>query len=158
MTREAKLRLEAKSPAHLLTHLPMNNYCDICQAGKLRQKPARRRRKDAELEGRPDEWGHTLLADHISTGDLGLSIDDDKYGLVMLDVGSDVCDVLASNNKSATSVLATIKECGGAVTWTYFFSDGAKELKRRRSTSALPSISARRRTAPSGLHRRPRGV
>ena len=49
MTREAKLRLEAKSPAHLLTHLPMNNDCDICQAGKLRQKPARRRRKDAEL-------------------------------------------------------------------------------------------------------------
>ena len=30
MIREAKLRLEAKSPAHLLTHLPMNNYCDIC--------------------------------------------------------------------------------------------------------------------------------
>ena len=33
----------------------MNNYCDICQAGKLRQKPARRRHKDAELEGRFDD-------------------------------------------------------------------------------------------------------
>ena len=48
----------------------------------------------------------------------------------MLDVGSDICDVLASNNKNATSVLAAIKEFGGAVTWTYFFSDGAKELKK----------------------------
>ena len=75
-TREAKLRLETNSAAHLLTYIPMNSYCDICQAGKLRQKPARRRRKDAELEGRPDEWGHTLLADHVSTGDLGLSIED----------------------------------------------------------------------------------
>ena len=39
MTREAKMRLEAKSPAHLFTHLPMNNYCDIGQSGKLCQKP-----------------------------------------------------------------------------------------------------------------------
>ena len=129
-TREAKLRLEAKSPAHLLTHLPMNSYCDICQAGKLRQKPARRRRNDAELQGRPDEWGHTLLADHVSTGDLGLSIDDDKYGLVMLDVATDVCDVLASSTKHATAVLSAVKEFGGAVKWTYFFTDGAKELKK----------------------------
>ena len=129
-TREAKLRLEAKSPAHLLTHLPMNSYCDICQSGKLRQKPARRRRNDAELQGQPDEWGHTLLADHVSTGDLGLSVDDDKYGLVMLDVYTDVCDVLASNTKNAAAVLSAVKEFGGAVRWTYFFTDGAKELKK----------------------------
>ena len=129
-TREAKLRLEAKSPAHLLTHLPMNSYCDICQAGKLRQKPARRRRNDAELQGRPDEWGHTLLADHVSTGDLGLSVDDDKYGLVMLDVATDVSDVLASSTKHSTAVLSAVKEFGGAVKWTYFFTDGAKELKK----------------------------
>ena len=55
MTQEAKMRLEAKSPAHFLTHLPMNNYCDICQAGKLCLKPARRRRKNAKREGQPDE-------------------------------------------------------------------------------------------------------
>ena len=59
-----------------------------------------------------------MLADHVSTGDLGLSVDDDKHGLVMLDVGSDVCDVLASNNKNATSVLAAIKEFREAVTWS----------------------------------------
>ena len=75
----------------------MNSYCDICQAGKLRQKPLHRRRKD------------------VFTGDLSFSVDDDKYGLVMLDVGSDGCDVLSSNN-NATSVLAAIKEFGGAVT------------------------------------------
>ena len=96
----------------------------------MRQKPARRRRKDAKLEGRPDEWGHTLLADHVSTGDLGLSFDDDKYGLVMLDVGSNICDVLAANKKNVTSMLAAIKEFGGAVKWTYFFSDSAKKLKK----------------------------
>ena len=130
MTREAKLHLEAKSPAHLPTHLPMNSYCDVCQSGKLLQKRARRRRNDAELQGRPEEWGHTLLADHVSTGDLGLSVDDDKYGLVMLDVGTDICDVLVSSAKNATCVHHTIKEFGGAVTWIYFFSDGAKELKK----------------------------
>ena len=35
-----------------------------------------------------------MLADHVSTGDLGLPVDDDKYGLVMLDVGSDIYDVI----------------------------------------------------------------
>ena len=48
----------------------------------------------------------------------------------MLDVGSEICDVLASNTKNATSVRAAIKEFGGAVAWTYFFSDGARELKK----------------------------
>ena len=71
-----------------------------------------------------------MLADHVSTSDLGLSVDDEKYGLVMLDIGSDICDVFASNTKNATSVLAAIKEFGGAVSWIYFFSDGAKELKK----------------------------
>ena len=96
----------------------------------MRLKPACLRRKDAELESRLDEWGQTLLADQVFTGDLRFSVDDDKYVLMMLDIGSDICDVLASNNKNATSALAAIREFGGAVICIYFFSDGAKELKK----------------------------
>ena len=117
-TREARLRLEAKSPEHLLTHLPMNSYCDICQASKLRQKPARRRRGDAEINRRPDYWGDTLLADHVSTSEMGLSIDDDRYGLVMLDLGSGVSDIIAAPSKSAEDTLACIKEFGGTTRTT----------------------------------------
>ena len=71
-----------------------------------------------------------MLADQVSTGDLGLSVDDYKYSLVVLNVGSNVGGILASNNKNATCVLVVIKVFGRAVTWTYFFSEGAKELKK----------------------------
>ena len=142
LTREARLRLEAKSTSQLLTHIPMNSYCDVCQAAKLRQKPARRRRGDVELNGRPQEWCHTLLADHVSTGDMGLSIDDDKYGLVMLDVGTDICDILAAKSKSTQCTLVATKEFGGVTTWQYFGSDNAKELNSASAASNMVHLSA----------------
>eukprot|EP00972_Heterocapsa_arctica_P054696 8059967-Heterocapsa_arctica.AAC.1 len=61
-----------------MTHLPMNKFCDVCREGKLRAKPARRR-ADVEIVEKPEVWGHTLLADHLMTGEVGLSINDDKY-------------------------------------------------------------------------------
>ena len=45
---------------HLLTHLPKNPNCDICNEGKMRQRPARRR--IPVLPRDPMEWGDTLLA------------------------------------------------------------------------------------------------
>eukprot|EP00972_Heterocapsa_arctica_P071061 10498281-Heterocapsa_arctica.AAC.1 len=45
---EMRLRREAQSEQHMMTHLPMNNFCDVCREGKLKQKPARRRR-DPEM-------------------------------------------------------------------------------------------------------------
>ena len=50
MTREAKLRLEAKSSAHLLTHLPMNSFCDAChanQANYVKSPPSAAQRRGA---------------------------------------------------------------------------------------------------------------
>ena len=42
-SREARLRMEALSVRHQLTHLPKNPFCPACQIGKL-SKPHRRRR------------------------------------------------------------------------------------------------------------------
>ena len=158
--KDQAMTREAESPAHLPTYLLMNNYCDICQDSKLFQKLACRRRKHAELEGRSDGWGHTLLADDVSTGDLGLSVDDGKYDIVMLNVGSDVCDVLASNNKDATSVLAAIKKFGVFVTWTCFFSGGAKELKKAaiHSSSTVHLSSTPYRLESNGIVERRVGI
>jgi hypothetical protein len=50
---EVRLRREAKTTLHLMTHLPMNRYCDFCNEGKLKQKPARRR-KDPEMVEKPE--------------------------------------------------------------------------------------------------------
>ena len=142
---EAAPRSEViRSPPRTLAHEQLLRRLPL-PIKQITSKAARRWRNDAELQGRPDEWGHTLLADHISTGDLGLSVDDDEYGLVMLDVGADICDVLASGTKNTTSVHHATKEFGSAVTWIYFFSDGAKELKK----APAPPILVRCHTAPS---------
>ena len=115
-SQEVRLRREAKTTLHLMTHLPMNPFCDICREGKLKQKPARRRR-DPEIVEKPEEWGHTLLGDHLMTGEVGLSIDDDKFGLLLRDVGSDIGDLLATKTKSKVDTVKAIRAFGGAARW-----------------------------------------
>ena len=51
---------------HLLTHLPKDPNCDICNEGKMRQRPARRR--VPVLRRDPIECGDTVLADHLTVG------------------------------------------------------------------------------------------
>eukprot|EP00972_Heterocapsa_arctica_P032966 4850215-Heterocapsa_arctica.AAC.1 len=111
-----------------MTHLPMNGYCDVCREGKLRAKPARRRR-DVEIVEKPEVWGHTLLADHLMTGEVGLSINDDKYGLLLRDVGTDIGDLMPTKTKSAVDTVKAIRDFGADQRWKFFGSDNAKELK-----------------------------
>eukprot|EP00972_Heterocapsa_arctica_P092202 13599322-Heterocapsa_arctica.AAC.1 len=49
-TQELGLCAVALSELYLTTHLPMNKFCDICLAGKLKQKLARRRRCSEMVE------------------------------------------------------------------------------------------------------------
>eukprot|EP00972_Heterocapsa_arctica_P086817 12797916-Heterocapsa_arctica.AAC.1 len=67
----------------------MNAYCDVCCDGKLKQKPARRRR-DPDMEEKPEVCVHTLLGDHLMTGEVDISVDDDKFGFLLCDVGTDM--------------------------------------------------------------------
>ena len=39
---QEKLRLEATTATHKLTHLPKNPYCPACQLGKMKQRYTRR--------------------------------------------------------------------------------------------------------------------
>ena len=76
-----------------------------------------------------------MLANHVSAGDMGLSVDNDQYGLVLLDVCTDVCDILAARFKSAPCTLAAIKEFGSAAAWQFFGSENATELKAAAVTT-----------------------
>ena len=62
-TRKERLRREAQSTQHLLTHLPRNPERRACVEGKLRARPARRR--DPEATKRYEQWGELHLADHV---------------------------------------------------------------------------------------------
>ena len=83
---------------HLLTHLPKNPNYDICNEGKMRQRPARRR--IPVLPRDPLEWGGTLLADHLTVGgknaDLALGVGKERCGLLLESLGTAVKDLCAS--------------------------------------------------------------
>ena len=115
---------------HLLTHLPKDPNCDICNEGKMRQRPARRR--NPVLPREPKEWGDTLLADHLTVGgkkpDLALSVDGERYGLLLKDLGSNLKDLFPSKKKTRASCVMAIREFGGTTRWQTFASDNAPEL------------------------------
>ena len=65
-TAEARLRREAVSRRHLMTHLPKNPYCPICQGAKIRAAPAKpQQRRSGNPEVDPQRFCDLLLADHI---------------------------------------------------------------------------------------------
>jgi hypothetical protein len=140
-SQETRLRREAKTVLHLMTHLPMNEFCDFCREGKLRKKPARRRRNPTMIE-QPDTWGHTLLADHLMTGEMGLSINGDKFGLLLRDVGTDIGDLLATKTKSKLDTVQAIREFGADMRWKFFASDNAPELKAAATFKQMVHLSS----------------
>ena len=61
-TRAERLRLEANSVTHLMTHLPFNPMCIYCRDAKLRAAAAKR--KDPALSRRPENFGDVTYIDH----------------------------------------------------------------------------------------------
>ena len=60
-----RLKKEAVSTRHLLTHLPKNPFCDACRRAKAK-RPQRRQKgnRPAELPP-PDHFGEQCTADHV---------------------------------------------------------------------------------------------
>ena len=65
LSREDRLRLEATSPEHLMTHFPKNPYCQWCQRGRMCS--ARVRRKPADADIVPDKEPPTAFGQEMST-------------------------------------------------------------------------------------------
>ena len=115
---------------HLLTHLPKDPNGDICNEGKMRQRPARRR--IPVLPRDPVEWGDTLLADHLTVGikhaDLALGVGKERSVLLLKDLGTAVKDLFPTTKKTKASCFMAIREFGGTTRWTTFASDNAPGL------------------------------
>ena len=64
-----RLTKEAKSLRHLMTHLPKNEMCKVCQRAKIAQKQARKKeRKKKKKQGddpEPLKFGDLITADGI---------------------------------------------------------------------------------------------
>ena len=73
------------------------NDCLVCMEAKVKAKYAKR--KPLQLDGEPEVWGHTLLADHYVVGELELGIKDERYGLLMQDLSKSFFAISPSTTK-----------------------------------------------------------
>ena len=64
-SKEAKLRREAGSLDHLMTHLPKNPFCPSCKGAKMQAAPRRRGATSREDEDAPAELVDVVTADHL---------------------------------------------------------------------------------------------
>jgi len=60
----SKLREEANSLVHKLTHLPKNPFCEACKRGKMKEKYSRRGAFKHVLE----KWGEIITFDYLYSG------------------------------------------------------------------------------------------
>ena len=63
-SRDDRLRREATSTLHLMTHIPKNPFCDACCRAKMVQRHGRRRHVPDKPEN-PVHFGELSTADHF---------------------------------------------------------------------------------------------
>ncbi len=88
------------------------------------------------------------MADHLMTGEMGLSVNGEKFGLLMRDVGTDIGDILATKTKSKLDTVQAIREFGADMRWKFFASDNAPELKAAATFKQMVHLPSTR-TGPS---------
>ena len=92
------LRLEARSTAHLMTHVPRNPYCEACVRAKMTQE----RRFRGSYVNTAQYWGHELTGDHItSMKDSMLGISGDRDAFVVQDMYSRLINLYPTRTKHA---------------------------------------------------------
>ena len=100
---------EAKSPEHLLCHLPKNPFCDVCQRAKMQQSPGRRKTTD-RLGPRLEKFGDQCTADHITKKtEIHFGNDVERAAPVICDRATGFIGAYPSGSKSGDDTLEAFK-------------------------------------------------
>ena len=101
-----RLKKEAESKEHKLTHLPKNHYCDACLRGKMKEKYSRRGAFHREMK----KWGDLLTFDHLYSGSLrARGIHKEPEGFVIKDVYSGLIHVFPVPGKDGSYVTESLQ-------------------------------------------------
>ena len=105
-----RLKAEAKSWKHQLTHLPKNPYCWACVLGKLTKKRAR---KKGDLEDGAVEFGEKVTTDDIISAGDSSGIDGATIGKHFLDLGTRWKDLYPSATKAKVDAVQAMQHFAG---------------------------------------------
>eukprot|EP00972_Heterocapsa_arctica_P064465 9513805-Heterocapsa_arctica.AAC.1 len=76
------------------------------------------------------------------TGDMGLLVTDENFGLRLRDVGTDVGDLLTTNTESKVDTVRAIREFSATARWKFFSSDDAPELQAAANLKQMVYLSS----------------
>ena len=128
-TKEQRLKREAQSPEHCLTHLPKNPYCWVCSMTKMTAKQARRLGPN-EGDIRTEKFGDHVCADHVTGLDEQKErVDGNQAALFIIDLHSRFPCLAPVKDKSAESAVKAINHFMGNQTLDTFYSDNSRELE-----------------------------
>ena len=145
---EQALRQEAKSLAHLLTHVPKNPFCTTCSRAKMTKPPSYKKGGSETVVA--DKFGDHITADHlILRDDEEEAIDGSRNALVVKDIATDLrYYVYPSARKTTRDCVPALKHfTRGRDDVGVFYSDDAEELVkaaaelRWRHVTSVPYIS-----------------
>ena len=127
-TQTRDLKLEACSIRHMMTHLPKNPHCSICQRSKMENVRSQK-------HGGSDSHGYSEFGEHVTADTLVLhgmkdrGIGNKQDAIVMYDFGTRWLDCVPVNSKSEDDTLYAYREFAGSnCKIKEFYSDGAPEL------------------------------
>jgi hypothetical protein len=121
----SRLRDEARSAKHHLTHVPKNPFCEACQRGKMREKYSRRGAFKHTLE----KWGEIITLDYLYSGScrtVGLGAERECF--VIKDMFTGILHGFPTESRSAMCVGDCIKFFTGRRKIQQIYSDNAPEF------------------------------
>ena len=132
MGKEA-LRREACSLQHLMTHVPKNPFCDICNRARMTKRTARSHGESKHVKA--TKFGDHITADHlINYGERNEGGSGELVAMVFKDVYTDIRYCYPAARKHTRDCVEAMKHfVGPDVEVGIFYSDEAPELKRAAS-------------------------
>ena len=153
-SKEQRLRAEAVSLDHLLTHTPKNPYCISCMRGKMQQAHTSDRSKQLNRDPEPTAFGENVTADHFFARDeYGGRAGPDEAGLVVYDRGTEWIDCFPVPDKSGDESYNALNQFAGPKdNVQLFYSDNAPELlKAAKQLGWKPGTSTPGRPETNGV-------
>ena len=124
------LKKEAKSLHHLMTHVPKNPYCSVCNQAKMYKAPGYR--TDGLRSISASCFGDHITADHVVLyRDSDNMIEDSRLALIVKDVATSFMFAYPSALKDADECQVALQHFVASTDKVgVFYSDNAKELTR----------------------------
>ena len=128
-SKDERLKREAMTTEHMLTHRPKNPWCWVCGLTKMNQKPARRCPL-GERSVKPEAFGQHVCVDHVFIGKDPNTIgtEGQAVGVFMFDLFTQLTDFAPTKTKSANEALIAVKQFMGETTVGTLYSDCSPEL------------------------------